>query len=102
MNCKEESIHQVLDEYGASLPDEAIKDIIHALDMCDEYASYSTGGYNPQAEEIRNLNRELERERGKVVCGECKGRGRIITPGPYHSSDEQCFKCRGSGYLYVD
>lgn len=100
MDCYEESIHQVLNDYGISAPDEAVKDIIAALDMCNEYASYSTGGHNPQAEEISKLKKELVREQEKTICSECRGSGRIVEQGPYHGSDSGCWKCSGTGYIY--
>lgn len=52
---------------------------------------------NPQTGEIEKLNRELRRERAKIHCHTCDGRGRIETPGPYHSSNSQCWKCNGEG-----
>lgn len=52
---------------------------------------------NPLALENDRLTRELKTERSKVLCAECKGRGRIITHGPYHSSDSECYRCRGEG-----
>lgn len=44
-----------------------------------------------------DLRKEVRREREKIICRECNGRGRIITQGPYHSSNSQCWKCRGAG-----
>lgn len=46
-----------------------------------------------------DLRRQLAREQSKVVCRECDGRGRVITPGPHHSSDSQCWKCHGAGKI---
>ena len=53
---------------------------------------------NPQRLEADRLRKELEIERSKVVCPECKGSGRIITYGPSHSSDSECYVCHGEGY----
>ena len=55
---------------------------------------------NRSAELRRNedtLRQELARERAKIVCRSCDGAGWITTPGPYHSSTSQCFKCHGDG-----
>ena len=52
---------------------------------------------NPMIERNRTLERQLAWERELWPCEKCKGRGRIITPGPYHSSDSQCWKCNGEG-----
>ena len=49
--------------------------------------------------EIKELKRQLEIERSKVICPDCSGRGRYITHGPCHSCDSSCFKCRGTGFL---
>lgn len=47
--------------------------------------------------DLEKTKRELADERDKVACGQCGGRGRIITLGPHHSSDSECWKCRGEG-----
>ena len=47
--------------------------------------------------EAERLQKELTIERDKVVCPECRGRGRIITVGPYHFSESECPTCRGEG-----
>lgn len=52
---------------------------------------------NPLRLENDELRRKLDIERKKEPCQSCNGRGRIITPGPYHSSDSQCWKCNGEG-----
>ena len=66
------------------------------------HENYGMAFYSPPSgehyrSEIDSLSRELRAERNKVHCEECDGRGRIITPGPYHSSDSECWKCRGEG-----
>lgn len=54
---------------------------------------------NPNILEIEKLKTELTKEREKVVCQECWGRGYITsswgTSG--RSSTSQCYKCRGEG-----
>lgn len=52
---------------------------------------------NPMIERNNLLERQLKWERDLWPCETCKGRGRIITPGPYHSSDSPCWKCHGEG-----
>lgn len=55
---------------------------------------------NFAAEQLRELKRAedaLAAEKAKVICKTCNGRGRIITRGPYHSSDSECHVCRGEG-----
>lgn len=54
---------------------------------------------NPLDDENKRLKRELRDEREKQICKECKGRGRIISYGPSHSSDSECMACRGAGRI---
>jgi len=102
---QEESISNVIEEY-CCLSDENLKamtkDILEALSACDEYASYSTGGHNQQAEDIKALQREIERERNKRICNVCKGKGTITQAGPYHCSVSDCCNCRGIGFVYYE
>ena len=52
---------------------------------------------NPMESEFKRLKRLFAEEKEKVFCMECGGRGRIISQGPSHSSDSQCWKCHGEG-----
>jgi len=52
---------------------------------------------SPVNGEIAQLKRELNDERAKVICSECNGRGRLISHGPCHSGNSECFVCRGEG-----
>ncbi len=52
---------------------------------------------DPRNEEIKNLRKNLEREKNKVHCETCNGAGRVTSYGPSHSSDSECWKCRGEG-----
>lgn len=68
------------------------------------HSNYGMAFGNPSAgerdrSEIDDLKRKLRQAQEKVPCHTCNGRGRIITPGPYHSSDSQCWKCHGEGRL---
>jgi len=54
---------------------------------------------NPLALENKQLKHELKKERGKVICSECGGKGRIIASGPYHFSDSECWECGGEGKI---
>lgn len=47
--------------------------------------------------EMDELRKALQREKDKVHCRECNGRGRIeILAGPW-VSNSQCWKCNGEG-----
>jgi hypothetical protein len=52
---------------------------------------------NPLIRELRDTEKALKEEREKVSCKSCNGSGRIVTHGPHHSSDTQCWKCNGEG-----
>ena len=54
---------------------------------------------NPLKADNDRLAKELKREKDKVVCKECWGVGRITDQGPAHSSNSECWKCRGEGYV---
>lgn len=56
---------------------------------------------NPLMAEIAELKRKLKREEDKLICGECDGSGEEVTHGPYHSSCSSCYKCNGSGFIYI-
>lgn len=94
----EECIASSLDEHGITVTSEQITAI--AADIAGAHECYGMAFYtpeNPALSELREAKAELQKEREKVVCRPCGGRGRIITPGPYHSSDSQCCKCNGEG-----
>lgn len=52
---------------------------------------------NPLIDENKKLHVLLKNERNKEHCHTCNGSGRIISDGPYHGSDSQCWKCFGEG-----
>ena len=54
---------------------------------------------NPLIKELDETKKALRKEMDKIVCRECGGTGRIISQGPYHGSDSQCYKCNGDGKL---
>ena len=100
MDYYEECIRNVLEDYYMNVPDACINDMVEALHACDEYASYSAGGYNPQTEAFKKLESELEREKNKVICGRCHGKGILIDYGPSFTASTNCHECGGSGYKY--
>ena len=91
-----ESISEAAEYHGFILPPECVNDIAHAVDMCREITSYTTGGHDPKQEKIKQLEAELERERRRVTCDFCNGSG--WDDGPHHSAT--CTKCNGSGVIY--
>lgn len=96
----EEVIEESLCEQGVSLPPKEIEAIAKDVEMAHE--NYGMAFYQPtgpsQAErDLKTVSEELKTEREKIVCDECCGRGRIISHGPVHSSNSECWKCNGFG-----
>ena len=96
-----ESIETSFEEHGVTATPEQIEAVAGDVEGCHD--NYGLAFYTPSGDhrdtEIKQLRDELEKERNKRICSECKGRGRIVTQGPYHSSDSECSECRGEGRL---
>ncbi len=100
MQYWDECISSALDDAGITATDEQIKQIAGAVAVSHEQYGMAHGYDcipNPDRQEIDRLKRDIQRERNKVICKTCGGRGRIISFGPIHSCDSQCDKCRGEG-----
>lgn len=98
----EEAVECALSDEGIAATKEQIANIAGSIQVCHENFGMAHGYDcipNPVVQENERLQRELSKERSKRVCEECSGRGRIVTNGPYHSSDSECHKCRGEGKL---
>lgn len=102
MNYWYETVQAALEEVGklADFTDEQIKDMASVIEgshenygMCHDHDCIP----NPTIAENTELKQRLKLEQSLVHCRECNGKGRIITNGPYHSSDSQCWKCNGEG-----
>ncbi len=74
-----------------------------AGDVEASHDNYGLALYQPSGDhrdtEIAKLKKALAEERAKVPCSECGGRGRIITQGPVHSSNSECYVCDGEGMV---
>lgn len=95
-----ECIEISFEEAGISATTEQIESVAGVVEGCHE--NYGMAFYQPPAGEYRDqenalLKRELAIEKEKVICDKCKGRGRIISQGPCHSSDSECIQCCGEG-----
>lgn len=100
MRYWEECVSLAFDEVGIVATREQIATVAEAVEAGHENYGMAHGYDqipNPLMEENDRLCEALKTERSKVVCGECGGRGRIITYGPYHSADSTCYKCHGEG-----
>jgi DnaJ-class molecular chaperone len=96
----QECVAQSLDEHGVTATDEQINAIASDIEGAHEnygMAFYQPSGPSQSERDLKEAQRKLRAEQEKVTCRECKGRGRIILNGPYHSSNSECHKCRGEG-----
>ena len=105
MDYWEECISEACDDAGLKATDEQISIIASWVEGAHENYGMAHG-YDaiPNHLQLENekLEKELKREKDKIPCPECGTRGRIVMQGPYHSSDSECYKCRGNGFLYRD
>ncbi len=100
MNYWQECIEVALAEAELEATSEQIEIIAGAVESGHENYGMAHGHDcipNPLVTEKDKLKRELEKERDKRICPECKGRGWITIQGPIHSGTSQCYKCKGEG-----
>ena len=98
-----ECIEEAFDDVGISATKEQIQNVASWVEGAHENYGMAHGhDCIPSQASIENaqLKTELQREREKTICPDCKGSGRKITYGPVHSAESDCFKCHGSGYKY--
>lgn len=100
-----EAFMTALEDAGVDFPDsEAIDRGARSLMIAHDQVGMAFG-YDcipdPRETEIKDLKRKLTIEESKVVCPECKGKGRLYSQGPHHGSDTECFKCRGQGKVVI-
>ena len=104
MDYWREAVDCALDDAGVTATEQQREEIAGVMEGSHENYGMASGHdvasanlSAAQDREKEDLERELARERNKVHCKECNGAGRIITLGPSHSSDSQCWKCNGDG-----
>ncbi len=100
MNYWEECIKEAFEDSDIEATKEQIENVISWVEGANENYSLATGQEcipNPLEIENQELKKELQKERDKVVCNECLGRGYTVSYGPCHSSEHTCHKCNGEG-----
>lgn len=100
MDYWQECIAEAFEDAGITATKEQIETVVSWVEGAHENYGMATGSDcipNPLVLENESLKKELTKERDKVICEECNGKGRIITQGPCHSSNSECYKCRGEG-----
>jgi DnaJ-class molecular chaperone len=100
MDYWKECISEALDDIGVSLTDGQITALGSWIEGAHENHGTATGQEcipNPLVTENDNLQKELDREKSKVICTACDGTGVIRIDGPCHFSTSSCWKCNGEG-----
>ena len=100
MDYWKECISEALEDADLKASDEQIQNIAGWVEGAHENYGMAFGHDcipNPQTLEIEGLQKELKKEREKVICRECNGNGRITEQGPVHSYNSECSQCRGEG-----
>lgn len=100
MDYWQECVAEALEDAGIGATKEQIETVTSWVEGAHENYGMAHGHEcipNPLVQENESLKREIIKERDKVICDNCNGRGRIVTQGPHHSSDSECYKCRGEG-----
>lgn len=104
MDYWKEHAEIAMDEANLTANEHQINIIAGVIESAHEFYGQSMGhdvaSANFIANEKRkldNLKAELERERAKTLCQECKGSGELITYGGTFQSTSQCSSCNGEG-----
>lgn len=102
MNYWLEALQSSLDEHGVihDLTKEQLAAVAKDMDFAHQMHGEATGLINipnPLRLENEKLSKELKREREKVFCRECGGRGSITENFANRSSLSSCYKCNGEG-----
>lgn len=102
MNYWEECISCAMEEAELVATPEQIKSIARFVEIARENYGIMMGHDcvpNPLRIENDRLAKQLDREKRLEHCRECDGSGRVVSHGPYHSSNSQCWKCSGAGKI---
>ncbi len=100
MDYWNECISEALDDAGIAATQKQIDAVVLWVEGAHENYGMAHGHDcipNPLGEENKRLARELAKEREKIICGECNGRGRITSCGPVYVSSSECHGCHGEG-----
>ena len=102
MSYWEECVSEAFEDAGITANPDQIATVAYWVEGAHENYGMAHGHDaipNPQSLEVERLERELQRERNKTICHDCRGRGRIVIRGPVHSADSECSRCRGEGMV---
>ena len=98
-------INDALSEIGIGASDSQVKELAEWVEGAHENYGMAHGHHcipNPLKEENEKLQKALRKEQEKVICTYCNNTGRLVENGPGgRSSNSQCFKCNGEGFIYT-
>lgn len=98
------SVEEIMSEHGFDLSDAQIDALANDFEAAHEMCGESTGQHiasanlhSEQCSQMSALRQELQAERDKVPCKECKG-GTLMVPGMNNEwRQADCWKCNGTG-----
>ena len=102
MDYWHECITEAFDDAGITATEEQVQVVCSWVQGAHENYGMAHGHdciTNPLVEQNVKLAKELNEERAKRTCPVCNGRGRLVIQGPCHSSESECYKCKGEGRL---
>jgi len=100
MDYWQECIGEAFDDAGIMATKEQIENVAGWVESGHENYGMAFGHDcipNPVDLENKELKKELKKEKDKILCDECKGKGIIISYGGTFQSTSQCNQCRGEG-----
>ena len=100
MNYWQECVKEAFDDAEITATEWQIFCVVSWVLGAHENHGTATGNEcipNPLVERINDLERELRQERDLSACPVCKGKGWLVSYGPVHSSESDCYKCHGRG-----
>lgn len=98
-----ECIGEAFDDAQITASEEQIRTVASWVEGAHDNYGLATGSEciaNPLTMENTELKKQLKRELDKTICPECHGQRRLVTHGPCHSAESDCYVCHGTGYIY--
>lgn len=102
MDYWKECVAEAFEDAGITATDDQIGTVASWVEGAHENYGMAHGYDsipNPLKSENDELRKKLALERNKENCPICNGKGRLISHGPIHSSNSQCWKCNGEGRI---